>query len=74
MSPLPRQGWLFVIEFLKWYFLKYWQVRTRLVFTQTVTYINHIFVIITAIRDKILTAIFIFFSTWLYNCMFSLHM
>ena len=38
MSPLPRQGWLFLIEFLKWYFSKYWQVRTRPVFAQTVTY------------------------------------
>ena len=39
-SPLlPRQGWLFLIEFLKWYFSKYWQVRTRPVFAQTVTYI-----------------------------------
>ena len=40
MSPLPRQGWLFLIEFLKWYFSKYWQVRTRPVFAQTVTYIH----------------------------------
>ena len=40
MSPLPRLGWLFLIEFLKWYFSKYWQVRTRPVFTQTVTYIT----------------------------------
>ena len=31
------------------------------------SYFHHIFVIITAIRDEILTAIFIFFSTWLYN-------
>ena len=38
MSPLPRQGRLFLIEFLKWYFSKYWQVRTRPVFAQTVTY------------------------------------
>ena len=38
MSPLPRQGWLLLIKFLKWYFLKYWQVRTRPVFAQTVTY------------------------------------
>ena len=38
MSPLPRQGWLFLIEFLKWYFSKYWQVQTRPVFAQTVTY------------------------------------
>ena len=38
MSPLPRQGWLFLIAFLKWYFSKYWQVRTRPVFAQTVTY------------------------------------
>ena len=38
MSPLPRQGWLFLIEFLKWYFSKYWQVRTRPVFAQTITY------------------------------------
>ena len=29
----------FLIEFLKWYFSKYWQVRTRQVFTQTVTYV-----------------------------------
>ena len=36
MSPLPRQGWLFLIEFLKWYFSKYWQVRTRVVFAQTI--------------------------------------
>ena len=28
----------FLTEFLKWYFLKYWQVRTRPVFAQTVTY------------------------------------
>ena len=42
MSPLPRQGWLFFIEFLNWYFSKYWQVRTRLVFAQTVTYIHNI--------------------------------
>ena len=27
-----------LIEFLKWYFSKYWQVRTRWVFAQTVTY------------------------------------
>ena len=40
MSPLPRQGWLFLIEFLKWYFSKYWQVRTRPVFAQTVTYVT----------------------------------
>ena len=39
MSPLPRQGWLFLIEFVKWYFSKYWQVRTRPVFAQTVTFI-----------------------------------
>ena len=38
MSPLPRQGWLFLIEFLKWYFSRYWQVRTRRVFAQTVTF------------------------------------
>ena len=31
------------------------------------SYSNHIFVIITAVRDEILTEIFIFFSTWLYN-------
>ena len=38
MTPLPRQGKAgFLIEFLKWYFSKYWQVRTRPVFTQTVT-------------------------------------
>ena len=42
MSPLPRQGWLFLIEFLKWYFSKYWQVRTRPVFAQTVTIENFI--------------------------------
>ena len=41
MSPLPRQGWLFLIEFLKWYFSKYWQVRTRPVFAQTVTNGTH---------------------------------
>ena len=40
MSPLPRQGWLFLIEFLKWYFSKYWQVRTRRVFAQTVTIVK----------------------------------
>ena len=39
MSPLPRQGWLFLIEFLEWYFSKYWQVRTRPVFAQTVTFV-----------------------------------
>ena len=39
MSPLPRQGWLFLIEFLKWHFSKYWQVQTRPVFAQTVTII-----------------------------------
>ena len=38
MSPLPRQGWLFLIELLKWYISKYWQVQTRPVFAQTVTY------------------------------------
>ena len=38
MSPLPRQGWFFLTEFLKWYFSKYWQVPTRQVFAQTVTY------------------------------------
>ena len=37
MTPVPRQGW-FLIEFLKWYFLKYWQVQTRRVFAKTVTY------------------------------------
>ena len=37
MSPLPRQGWFFSIEILKWYFSKYWQVQTRTVFAQTVT-------------------------------------
>ena len=31
------------------------------------SYFHHIFVIITAARDEILTAIFILFSTWLYN-------
>ena len=40
MSPLPRKGWSFLIEFLKWYFSKYWQVRARPVFTQTVTFVN----------------------------------
>ena len=42
MSPLPRQGWLFLIEFLEWYLSKYWQVRIRRVFAQTVTniYVN----------------------------------
>ena len=39
MSPLPRQGWLFLIEFLKWYFSKYQQVQTMRVFAQTVTYV-----------------------------------
>ena len=29
----------FLIEFLKWYFSKYWQVRTRRVFGQTITYV-----------------------------------
>ena len=38
MTPVPRQGWLFLNEFLKWYFSKYWQVRTRQVFAQTVTF------------------------------------
>ena len=38
MSPLPRKGWLFLIEFLKWYYSKYWKVRTRPVFAQTVTF------------------------------------
>ena len=28
----------FLIKFLKWFFLKYWQVQTRWVFAQTVTY------------------------------------
>ena len=28
----------FLIEFFKWYFSKYWQVQTRQVFTQTITY------------------------------------
>ena len=36
------QGWLFLIEFLKWYFSKYWQVQTRRVFAQTVTYTSKI--------------------------------
>ena len=40
MTPVPRQGWFFLIEFLKWYFSKYWQVQTRRVFAQTVTYSN----------------------------------
>ena len=31
------------------------------------SYINHIFVIITAVYDQILTIIFIFFSAWLYK-------
>ena len=35
------KAWLFLIEFLKWYFSKYWQVRTRPVFAQTVTYTNY---------------------------------
>ena len=39
MTPLPRQGWLFLVEFLKWHFSKYWQVQTRWVFAQTVTFI-----------------------------------
>ena len=43
MSPLPRQGWLFLIEFLKWYFSKYQQVQTMRVFAQTVTYYAQIF-------------------------------
>ena len=38
MTPVPKQGWFFSIEFLKWYFSKYWQVQTRRVFAQTVTY------------------------------------
>ena len=38
MTPLPsRQGWFFLIEFLKRYFSKYWQVQTRQVFAQTIT-------------------------------------
>ena len=47
MSPLPRQGWLFLIEFLEWYFSKYWQVQTRPVFTQTVTHIYILYLHIT---------------------------
>ena len=39
MSPLSRQGWFFLAEFFKWYFWKYWQVRTRPVFAQAVTLI-----------------------------------
>ena len=39
MTPVPRQGWFFLIEFSKWYFSKYWQVPTRRVFAQTVTYV-----------------------------------
>ena len=31
----------FLNEFLKWYFLKYWQVWPRWVFAQIVTYINY---------------------------------
>ena len=49
MSPLPRQGWLFLIEFLKWYFSKYWQVRTRPVFAQTVTN-NYSYINVTEFR------------------------
>ena len=54
MSPLPRQGWLFLIEFLKWYFSKYWQVRTRPVFAQTVTnnqYTIQVLTITTAYKN-----------------------
>ena len=29
---------VFQIEFLKWHFSRYWQVQTRQVFTQTVTF------------------------------------
>ena len=39
MIPLPRQGW-FLIEFLKWYFSKYWQVQTMWVFAQKITYVT----------------------------------
>ena len=39
MTPVPRQGRFCLIEFLKWYFSKYQQVRTRRVFAQTVTYV-----------------------------------
>ena len=34
----------FLIEFLKWYFSKYWQVRTRQVFAETVTYYTAFYV------------------------------
>ena len=49
MSPLPRQGWLFLIKFLKWYFSKYQQVQTMRVFAQTVTYLN-VYIILTIIE------------------------
>ena len=47
MSALPRQGWLFLIEFLKWYISRNtdWQVRTRRVFVQS--HILHHRVLIT---------------------------
>ena len=35
-----KAGMGFSIEFSKWYFSKYWQVRTKWVFAQTVTILN----------------------------------
>ena len=37
-SPIPRQGWFFN-WISKWYFSKYYQMQTRWIFTQTVTYV-----------------------------------
>ena len=40
MTPLYTKARLvFLIAFFKWYFSKYWQVRIRRVFAQTVTYV-----------------------------------
>ena len=35
-----KAGMGFSTEFSKWYFSKYWQVRTKWVFAQTVTILN----------------------------------
>ena len=40
MSSLPQGKASFLIEFLKWYYLKYWQVQTRSIIAQTVTIIS----------------------------------
>ena len=44
-SPIQMQGWLFKFNIQNGsYFSNYWQVQTRWVFTQTVTYYMHAWV------------------------------